>query len=83
MVNSESRTNENESIVIPRLLTAKEVADILRITEEDVNDLVGQERLGCMELTAHMRGFTKELVEEFIRAETVHRNPMWDEPRDL
>jgi excisionase family DNA binding protein len=75
------RTNQESVIGITRLLSAEEVGEILGISARTVNMLVKECRLGSIEITSRERRFTPELVEEFIRAETIHRHPMWDEGR--
>lgn len=84
MLNEQDRwANEEEITPIPKLMTAKEVGEMLGITERTVNKLAKDRRLGCVEITARERRFTMELVEEFIEAETNHRHPMWNETGEL
>jgi Helix-turn-helix domain len=75
------KTNEEGVIGITRLLSAEEVGEILGISARAVNKLAKEWKLGCIEITPRKRRFSPELVEEFIRAETIHRHPMWDEGR--
>jgi excisionase family DNA binding protein len=71
--------SEEEIIGIPKLLTAKDVGKILGISAKAVNKLAREGRLGHVKITARERRFTKELVEEFVRAETVCRDTRRDE----
>ncbi len=83
LTEQKKQTNEEESIVIPRLLSAQEVGEILGISAKTVNKLARQGRLGYVELTTRKKAFTKELVEEFIKAETYPRDWTWDEARAM
>jgi hypothetical protein len=73
------KTNEEESIAIPRLLTADEVAEILGITAEEVDHLADDARLGHVALTDTKKAYTMDLVAEFIEGETYGRHWRWDE----
>ncbi len=64
--------NEDEKPIL--LMTAEDVARILGIGRSTVHQLVKEGRLGCVQITTRNRRFTKEVVEEFIRLETVHRD---------
>jgi excisionase family DNA binding protein len=75
--NGEMRLPEREPA--PRFLTAIDVGQMLGISARTVNRLVKDGRIGCVQITHSRRLFTKELVEEFIGAETAHRDPSWDE----
>ena len=50
------------------------------ITAKTVHKLARDGRLGCAEVTARERRFTMELVEEFIKGETRHRDRALDKP---
>lgn len=63
--------NEDEKPIL--LMTAQDVARILGIGRSTVHQLVKEGRLGCVQITTRNRRFTMEVVEEFIRWETVHR----------
>ena len=69
---------EEERIAVPRLMTAKDIGEMLGISARMVNKLARVGRLGCVQLTPRKRLFTKELVEEFIQAVTFHRHPICD-----
>lgn len=64
---------------IPRLLTANEVAVILGINEDEVNNLAHEGKLGHVELTESKKAYTMDLVAEFIKGETYRRHWRWDE----
>jgi hypothetical protein len=72
-------TNEKECIVIPRLLTADDVGEILGITAEEVNHLADEGKLGHVELTDTKKAYIMDLVAEFIEGETYRRHWRWDE----
>jgi excisionase family DNA binding protein len=74
----ERQTNQEEVVAIPGLLTAKEVGKMLGISARAVNRLAREGKLGCVQLTSRDRRFTQELVEEFVKAVTVHRDWTWD-----
>jgi excisionase family DNA binding protein len=79
-LNEEKRqTNQEEVMTIPGLLSANEVGKMLGISARAVNKLASEGKLGCVQLTSRDRRFTKELVEEFVKAVTVHRDWVWDE----
>jgi excisionase family DNA binding protein len=47
------------------------VASILGIGRSTVHQLVKEGRLACVQVTKRTRRFTGEMVEEFIKSETV------------
>jgi excisionase family DNA binding protein len=59
------------------LMTPWKVAQILGICRSTVHQLVKEGRLACVQVTKRNRRFTKEMVEEFIKSETVRRNRSW------
>ncbi len=73
------QANEKEDFVIPRLLTAEDVGEILGITGEEVNHLAYEGKIGHVELTETKKAYTMDLVAEFIEAETYSRDWKWDE----
>lgn len=84
MQNEETRQkNDEETRVSPKLLTATEVGEMLGISARTVNRLARTGKLGCVQLTDRDRKFTTELVQEFIEAETHHRDPIWDEAQAI
>jgi hypothetical protein len=62
-----------------RLLSANEVGTMLGITEQEVNELAEEERIGYVRLTETKKAYTMELVAEFVEAETYRRSWRWDE----
>jgi excisionase family DNA binding protein len=74
MLNEEKKqTNDEERVTIPRLLSAKDVAEILGISAKTVNKLAREGKLGCVQVTAKERRFTEEQVEEFVESRTIER----------
>jgi excisionase family DNA binding protein len=71
MTNNESRKeNDNEKIPIQRLLSPKEVAEILGISVKTVHKLVREQKLACVQVTAKERRFTEEQVKAYIGSRT-------------
>jgi excisionase family DNA binding protein len=71
MSNNEMRKeNEQDRISIQRLLSAKEVGEILGISVKTVNKLVRARKLGCVQVTAKERRFTEEQVRVYIEAQS-------------
>jgi excisionase family DNA binding protein len=72
MSNNEMRKeNDQDRISIPRLLSAKAVAEILGISVKTVNKLVREAKLGCVQVTAKERRFAEEQVREFVESRTI------------
>lgn len=70
-MNSESRKeNDQERIFIQKLLSAKDVAEILGISVKTVNKLVREGKLGCVQVTAKERRFAEEQVKAYIESRT-------------
>jgi len=61
-------TNESCHLGIPSLLTAKDVAVILRISLKIVHKLRREKKLACVQVTTRDCRFTREQVEEYIRS---------------
>ncbi|MBI5249917.1 MAG: helix-turn-helix domain-containing protein [Desulfomonile tiedjei] len=61
-----------------KLLDSWDVATILGIGRSTVRQLVKEGRLACVQVTKRTRRFTREMVEEFIKSETVRRTRSWD-----
>jgi excisionase family DNA binding protein len=53
-----------------KILTEDDVAQVLRMTVRDVRSLVKKKRLGFIKLPGRKRGFTQEIIDEFIRRES-------------
>ena len=69
MTNNESRKeNDNEHIGIQKLLSPKDVAEILGISVKTVNKLVREGKLGCVQVTSKERRFTEEQVRSYIES---------------
>jgi excisionase family DNA binding protein len=80
MSNNEMRKeNEQDQISIPRLLNAKEVAEILGISVKTVNKIVRAGKLGCVQVTTKERRFTEDQVRAYI--ETRSKEVRVDTPR--
>ncbi len=71
MINKETgKENEQGRILIQKLLSGKDVAEILGISVKTVNKLVREAKLGCVQVTAKERRFTDGQVGEYIEART-------------
>jgi hypothetical protein len=75
----QKQAEEKEDIVIPRLLTAEDVGEILGITAEEVDHLADEGKMGHVELTDTKKAYTMDLVAEFIEGETYRRHWRWDQ----
>jgi excisionase family DNA binding protein len=71
MQNNQSRKeNEQESIGIARLLSPKDVAEILRISVKTVHKLVRDGKHGCVQVTSKERRFTEEQIRAYIESQS-------------
>ncbi|MGO9567207.1 MAG: helix-turn-helix domain-containing protein [Desulfomonilaceae bacterium] len=71
MVNNETgKENEQERIPVQKLLSARDVAEILGISVKTVNKLVRKAKLGCVQVTAKERRFSEEQIREYIESRT-------------
>jgi excisionase family DNA binding protein len=69
MINNETgKENDRERNFIQKLLSAKDVAEILGISVKTVNKLVRDAKLGCVQVTAKERRFTEEQIREYIES---------------
>jgi excisionase family DNA binding protein len=69
MITKESgKENDQERISIQKLLSAKDVAQILGISVKTVNKLVREAKLGCVQVTARERRFTEQQIREYIES---------------
>jgi excisionase family DNA binding protein len=67
MTNEELRKeNDYEGIGIQRLLSPKDVAEILGISVKTVHKLVREGKLGCVQVTSKERRFTEEQVKAYV-----------------
>ncbi len=78
MGNEETRQTKEDSIDIQKLMTAQDVGEMLGISARTVNKLARNGKLGCVQITGRERRFTIRLLQEFIKAETRHRDWVWD-----
>ena len=69
MVNNETgKEIDQERIFIQKLLSARDVAEILGISVKTVNKLVREGKLGCVQVTVKERRFTEQQVEGFVES---------------
>ena len=69
MIHDETgKENDRERIFIQKLLSAKDVAEILGISVKTVNKLVREGKLGCVQVTAKERRFTEQQIREYIES---------------
>src|SRR5271157_872942 len=66
--NETGKENDQGRIFIQRLLSAKDVAEILGISVKTVNKLVREAKLGCVQVTAKERRFTEDQIREYIES---------------
>jgi excisionase family DNA binding protein len=72
MTNNESRKeNEQKSIGIARLLSPKNVSEILGISVKTVHKLVRDGKLGCVQVNDRDRRFTEDQVREYVEERTL------------
>jgi excisionase family DNA binding protein len=64
----EGKENTQGESQIRKLMTAKDVAEILGISVKTVNKLVREAKLGCVQVTAKERRFTKQQIQEYIES---------------
>jgi excisionase family DNA binding protein len=70
--------NRPEDNKLAPLMTAWDVARFLGIGRSTVHQLVKEGRLACVQVTKRTRRFPREMVEEFIKSETVRGHKSWD-----
>jgi excisionase family DNA binding protein len=71
MQNNQSRKeNEQERTGIERLLSPKDVAEILGISVKTVHRLVRDGKLGCVQVTSKERRFTEAQTEAYIEVQS-------------
>jgi len=71
MSNEEAGKRNNEDRVpISKLLSAREVAEILGISAKTVNKLVREGKLGCVQVTTKERRFTAGQVRAYVGAQS-------------
>jgi excisionase family DNA binding protein len=84
MINKETgKENDQERNFIQKLLSAKDVAEILGISAKTVNKLVREAKLGCVQVTAKERRFTEQQVERFVESRSIERPVDRTSPKPL
>jgi excisionase family DNA binding protein len=79
----EGKENIQGESQIRKLMTAKDVAEILGIAAKTVNKLVRDGKLGCVQVTAKERRFTEEQVERFVESRSIERPVDRTSPKPL
>lgn len=64
------KENDNAQIGLKKLMTAKQVADILGISVKTVNKLVREGKLGCVQVTTKERRFTEGQVRAYVSTQS-------------
>lgn len=64
------KENDNAQIGLKKLMTAKQVADILGVSVKTVHKLVREGKLGCVQVTSKERRFAEEQVRAYIEAQS-------------
>ncbi len=70
MTKETGKENDQGQISIQKLLSARDVAEILGIAAKTVNKLVREGRLGCVHVTVKERRFTEEQIRNYIEAQS-------------
>jgi excisionase family DNA binding protein len=84
MITKEIRKeNDQERTSIQRLLTAKDVAEILGIAVKTVHKLVREAKLGCVQVTSKGRRFTEEQINHYLSRCSVEPKIDKIEPRPV
>src|SRR5208282_3822385 len=74
MINNETgKENDQERIFIQKLLSARDVAEILGISVKTVNKLVREAKLVCVQVTSKERRFTEDQIRDYIESRTIER----------
>jgi excisionase family DNA binding protein len=72
MLNEEvGKKNDEDRVPISKLLSARDVAEIMGISAKTVNKLVREGKLGCVQVTAKERRFSEEQIREYIEARSL------------
>jgi excisionase family DNA binding protein len=66
--NRSAKTDPQPEAAMPQLMNAQDVALILKIAKKTVHKLVRNGKLGCVQVTAKDRRFTREQVQAYIEA---------------
>ncbi len=71
MSNEEAgKRNDEELLPISKLLSVREVAEILGISAKTVNKLAREGKLGCVQVTTKERRFTEGQVRAYVTAQS-------------
>ena len=69
MITTETgKENDQERIFIQKLLSAKDVAEMLGISVKTVNKLVREAKLGCVQVMVKERRFREEQIRDYIES---------------
>ena len=69
MINNETgKEHDQERNFMQKLLSTKDVAEILGISAKTVNKLVREGKLGCVQVTAKERRFTEDQIRGYIES---------------
>jgi len=68
--NETGKENDQERILVQKLLSARDVAEILGISVKTVNKLVREGKIGCVQVTAKERRFTEDQIRDYIESRT-------------
>jgi excisionase family DNA binding protein len=79
----EGKENIQGESQIRKLMTAKDVGEILGIAPKTVNKLVREAKLGCVQVTAKERRFTEQQVERFVESRSIERPVDRTNPKPL
>ena len=69
--NWSAKTDPQPESVMPQLMDAKDVANILKIAPKTVHKLVRRGKLGCVQVTEKDRRYTCEQVQAYIDSQSV------------
>ena len=64
------KRNSEEPVPVSKLLSAREVAEILGISAKTVHKLVRDGKLGRVQVTSKERRFTREQIQTYIEAQS-------------
>ncbi|MBI5249461.1 MAG: helix-turn-helix domain-containing protein [Desulfomonile tiedjei] len=71
MLNEDARNRKDEKRVpISKLLSVRDVAEILGISAKTVNKLVREGKLGCVQVTSKERRFSERQIQVYIEAQS-------------
>ena len=70
MNNELRKENDNTEVGVQKLLSPKDVAEILGISVKTVHKLVREGKLGCVQITSKERRFTEGQVSAYIETQS-------------